>query len=55
MTLMSLIISIKIKIMIVVFYDLKKKLDNWIDNSDYGNMTESKMIKEMWKMEKSLN
>ena len=32
----------------VVFYDLKKKLNDWIDNSDYGNMTESKMIKEMW-------
>lgn len=31
-----------------VFYDLKKKLDNWIDDSDYGNMIESKMLKEMW-------
>ena len=31
-----------------VFYDLKKKLDNWINDSDYGNMIESKMIEEMW-------
>ncbi len=31
-----------------VFYDLKKKLDNWIDDSDYGNITEPKMIEEMW-------
>ena len=31
-----------------VFYELKKKLDNWIDKSDYGNITENQILKEMW-------
>jgi arylsulfatase A-like enzyme len=31
-----------------VFYELKIKLDNWIDNSDYGNITENELIMEMW-------
>jgi len=31
-----------------VFNKLKKKLDNWIDESDYGNLTEEELIKEMW-------
>ena len=31
-----------------IFYELKKKLDNWIDGSDYGNITENQILKEMW-------
>jgi hypothetical protein len=31
-----------------VFYELKKKLNNWIKASDYGNMNEEQMLKEMW-------
>ena len=31
-----------------VFNELKKKLNDWIDDSDYGNITEPKMIEEMW-------
>ena len=31
-----------------VFYELKKKLDNWINGSDYGNITENQLLKEMW-------
>ena len=31
-----------------IFYELKKKLDNWIDESDYGNITENQILKEMW-------
>ena len=31
-----------------VFYELKNRLDNWMDNSDYGNITENQLIKEMW-------
>ena len=34
--------------MIVYFMNLKKKLDNWIDVSDYGNITENQILKEMW-------
>ena len=31
-----------------IFYELKKKLDYWIDESDYGNITENQILKEMW-------
>ncbi|MDA9666086.1 sulfatase, partial [Bacteroidota bacterium] len=31
-----------------VFYELMKKLDNWIKASDYGNISENQLIKEMW-------
>ena len=31
-----------------VFNDLKKKLNNWIDDSDYGNKEEADLIKEIW-------
>mgnify|MGYP006083121001 CR=1 FL=1 len=34
-----------------VFYELKKKLDNWIDESDYGNMSEEHMLEEMFSNE----
>ena len=28
--------------------ELKIQLKNWIDSSDYGNMSEEQMLKEMW-------
>ena len=31
-----------------VFYELKNKLNNWIDESDYGNLTEKQILEEMW-------
>jgi arylsulfatase A-like enzyme len=31
-----------------IFYELKKKLDNWIVKSDYGNIKENQILKEMW-------
>ena len=31
-----------------VFCQLKKKLDNWIDESDYGNITENQILEEIW-------
>jgi arylsulfatase A-like enzyme len=31
-----------------VFNELKKSLDNWMDESDYGNITESQLLKKMW-------
>jgi N-sulfoglucosamine sulfohydrolase len=31
-----------------VFYELKKTLDNWIHESDYGNISENQLINEMW-------
>ena len=31
-----------------VFDKLKKTLDNWIDESDYGNITEFQLLKKMW-------
>ena len=31
-----------------VFNDLKKKLNYWIDDSDYGNKEEADLIKEIW-------
>ena len=31
-----------------VFYELEKKLDNWINDSDYGNITETQLLDEMW-------
>ena len=31
-----------------VFNELKKKLNNWINHSDYGNKDETELIKEIW-------
>ena len=31
-----------------IFNELNKKLSKWINSSDYGNMSEVKMLKEMW-------
>ena len=31
-----------------IFDELNKKLSKWINSSDYGNMSEVKMLKEMW-------
>ena len=39
----------------IVFNELKKKLNNWINNSDYGNIDETELIKEIWPNGKSLN
>ena len=32
----------------IVFNELKKKLNIWIGNSDYGNINENQLINEMW-------